>query len=50
MGATGVKVDDSEAGRGDSKGKMEVNTFDKSVLMDEFTFAMRMGERAYMPP
>lgn len=32
-----------------AKKKTEVNTCDKSVLMDEFTFAMRTGGRAYMP-
>lgn len=46
---TGVKVDQSEEGKGDRKGKTEVNTCDKSVLMDEFTFAEGKGETVYAP-
>lgn len=41
-----VKVDESKAGRGDGKGKTEVNTSDKSGLMDEFTFANEKGRES----
>lgn len=46
IGCDRVKVDESKAGRGDSKGKREVNTYDKSVLMDEFTFANEKGRES----